>query len=166
MDIEKLYDAVYLKQQADSEAANHKKLVAAIRSKKPKQFDYLMHSLHEEAFEQIDCLRCGNCCRGLGPRVLPKDVERAGKALRMKSQTFIDSYLRIDEDNDYVFKEMPCPFLGHDNYCFIYADRPKACADFPHTNHTKMLKHLPLALKNSATCPVVFYVLERLKNEF
>lgn len=165
MDFDKLYNKKFLEQQARKAFPKHKKLVAKIKAKKSKQLDYTFLSLHEEAFEQIDCLKCGNCCCGLGPRVLDKDIDRLGKSLRMPAQRVIEKYLRIDEDNDYVFSEMPCPFLGADNYCFVYDDRPKACRDFPHTNHTKMLKHINLALKNSSTCPAVYYVLERLAEE-
>lgn len=50
-------------------------------------------------------------------------------------------YLRVDEDNDKVFKSMPCPFLGEDNLCSIYDIRPKACREFPHTDRKKNLSN-------------------------
>lgn len=166
MDIEKLYQLEYLKREANKALPRHKKMVTRIRAKKSKQLDYTFMALHEEAFEKIDCLKCGNCCRGLGPRIVYKDIERLGKSLRLSPQKVIDKHLRIDEDADYVFNSMPCPFLGDDNYCFVYDDRPKACRDYPHTNHSKMLKHINLTVKNSSTCPAVFYILERLSEEY
>ena len=55
----------------------------------------------------------------------------------MKPIEFIDQYLYKDEDNDWVFKQLPCPFLDHSNYCIIYEVRPKACKEYPHTNRKK-----------------------------
>ncbi|MCD8261039.1 MAG: YkgJ family cysteine cluster protein [Bacteroides sp.] len=78
----------------------------------------------------------------------------------------VETYLRIDEDNDYVFKSMPCPFLGTDNYCCIYEDRPKACREYPHTDRKKFYQLYSLSIKNSTTCPAVLEILERLRKEF
>jgi Fe-S-cluster containining protein len=121
-------------------------------------------ALHEEAMEEIDCLACGNCCRTLGPMILPKDVDTMARALRLKPADFIEKYLRTDEDRDMVFRQMPCPFLGADNYCSIYENRPKACREYPHTDRKKFYQIYTLSMKNAETCPVVFRVLEQLKN--
>ncbi|MCB0387964.1 MAG: YkgJ family cysteine cluster protein, partial [Winogradskyella sp.] len=64
-----------------------------------------------------------------------------------------DTYLRVDEDNDYVLQSVPCPFLGADNYCSIYDVRPKACSGFPHTDRKKFHQISNLTLKNVAICP-------------
>ena len=55
-----------------------------------------------EAEKETDCLACGNCCRSLGPMILPEDVDRMGKALRIKPSVVIERYLRTDEDGDRV----------------------------------------------------------------
>lgn len=80
----------------------------------------------------------------------------------MKEGVFIETYLNLDEDNDYVVKTKPCPFLGDDNYCSIYEDRPSDCARFPYTDEDVILKRQPLTLKNSTFCPAVYFVLEKL----
>lgn len=163
MDVKRLYNKEFLEQMAQKASAENQKLVKKLRAKKPKNLDVVIHKLHDEVFDEIDCLECGNCCRSLGPRVLMKDIERLSKQMRLKPNDFIETYLRVDEDNDYVFKEMPCPFLGHDNYCFVYGSHPKACQEYPHTDEKKMVKHLSLMLKNCSTCPVVYLVFEGLK---
>lgn len=162
MDYKKLYDHNHLKQLALNNSDAHKKCVKKIKAKKPKQLDTLIHNLHREKFEHIDCLECANCCRGLGPRITDKDIERLAKFFRLKTNDFIAQYLKIDEDNDYVFKEMPCPFLAPDNYCIAYEQRPKACREYPHTDAKKMIKHLNLALKNTETCPAVYLIIDDL----
>ncbi len=80
----------------------------------------------------------------------------------MKEGDFIETYLRLDEDGDYVTKKIPCPFLDTDNYCTIYENRPGDCVRFPYTNEDVFVKRQHLTLKNSTFCPIVYYVLEKL----
>jgi Fe-S-cluster containining protein len=80
----------------------------------------------------------------------------------MKEGDFTQQYLRLDEENDYVVKSAPCPFLGADNYCSIYEDRPSDCRRYPYTDEDVLLKRIPLTLKNSTSCPAVFSVLDAL----
>ncbi len=137
-----------------------------IKKSRLRELDDVVHEMHEAEFRCTDCLECANCCRSLGPRITDKDIERIARNLRMKPAEVISTYLRIDEDNDYVFKSMPCPFLGDDNYCFIYEDRPKACREYPHTDRKKFHQIHALTIRNAETCPAVFNILERLRKEF
>ncbi|MFT3904024.1 MAG: YkgJ family cysteine cluster protein [Niabella sp.] len=118
--------------------------------------------LHEEAFERIDCLTCANCCKNYSPRFKTPDVKRIAKYLGLRESVFIETYLKVDEDGDFVVKSSPCPFLNNDNTCNIYDQRPSDCARFPYTNEDVMVKRQALTLKNSEFCPAVYYVLERL----
>ncbi|HEX8461369.1 MAG TPA: YkgJ family cysteine cluster protein [Segetibacter sp.] len=118
--------------------------------------------LNEEAFEKIDCLSCGNCCKNYSPRFKTTDIKRISKHLKMKEGSFIETYLDLDTDGDYVAKTAPCPFLGADNYCSIYEDRPSDCARFPYTDEDVLLKRPQITQKNSTFCPIVHYVLEKL----
>ena len=118
--------------------------------------------LHEEAFSRIDCLDCANCCKNYSPRFKTPDIKRLSKHLKMKEGDFIETYLRVDEDGDYVANSKPCPFLGSDNYCSIYDVRPSDCERFPYTDEDVILKRQPLTLKNSTFCPAVYFVLEKL----
>jgi len=138
----------------------------SIRKNRLRELDDTIHALHTEVFDETDCLGCGNCCRTLGPRITDRDIERIAQSLRIKPHEVVNTYLRIDEDNDYVFKEMPCPFLGADNYCFIYEDRPKACREYPHTDRKKFFQIHNITIKNASTCPAVYEIIERLKVEF
>lgn len=122
----------------------------------------LLPDLHEEAFEKIDCLQCANCCKNYSPRFKTPDIKRIAKHLKMRESDFIDTYLRLDEDGDYVVNTKPCPFLGSDNYCGIYEVRPSDCERFPYTDEDVILKRQPLTLKNSTFCPITYFVLEGL----
>lgn len=141
-------------------------IIAKLRKRKPKLLDYAFHSLHEETFKEVDCLACANCCKTTSPLFQPTDVERAAKALRMKPQKFIDTYLREDEDGDIVLQSSPCPFLGGDNYCLIYKHRPTACREYPHTNRKRMHQILKITEKNALICPAVSRILTKIEAQF
>ncbi len=147
----------------EKKSADHQKiyknwLQRANKNKVLKQ----LPDLHEEAFEQIDCLACANCCKNYSPRFKTPDIKRISKHLNMKESAFIDNYLLLDAEGDYVAKSAPCPFLGSDNYCSIYEKRPSDCQRFPYTDEDVLLKRPQLTLKNSTFCPAVYYVLEKL----
>lgn len=133
--------------------------------KRLESMDLIVHDLHHRISAKTDCLSCGNCCRTLGPRITDKDIDKMAKALRMKHSDVFQTYLRQDEDGDFVFKSMPCPFLMSDNYCQIYDARPKACRDYPHTDRKKFYQLFELSIKNTFICPIVFEVIEELKNK-
>ncbi|HJW18697.1 MAG TPA: YkgJ family cysteine cluster protein [Flavisolibacter sp.] len=118
--------------------------------------------LHEEAFEKVDCLQCAACCKNYSPRFKTPDVKRISKYLGMKESNFIETYLRVDEEGDFVVKSSPCPFLGDDNRCSIYDERPSDCARFPYTDEDVIIKRQKLTLTNSTFCPITYYVLEGL----
>ncbi len=141
----------------------NKKLAAALRKKKPKDLDLVSRELHDKAFSHIDCLQCANCCKTISPIVTDKDIQRIAKHLRIRPAQMVESYLLLDEENDYVFRQQPCPFLGEDNYCSIYDVRPKACREYPHTDREKFYQLLNLSVKNTLVCPAVLEVFEGLE---
>ncbi len=157
MDLEKFQKAA-----ATAESSN-KKLFAKLKRTKPKDLDRRVHQFHDEAFEHIDCLKCANCCKTTSPIFYQKDLDRAAKHLNMKPGDFLQKYLHMDEDGDFVLNSAPCPFLGEDNYCGIYDSRPTACREYPHTNRKKMVQILDLTMKNTMVCPAVLEIAEKLR---
>ena len=143
----------------------NKKYFVKLKNKPPKNLDYVMQDLHDAEFKKTDCLQCANCCKTTGPLFTTADIERISKYLRQKSQQFINQYLRVDEDQDYVLQTVPCNFLDQDNKCFIYNVRPKACGEFPHTNRKKFNQITDLTLKNVEICPAAFNIVERMKQK-
>lgn len=139
------------------------KFFIKLKKRPPKNLDYVMQELHEAEFERTDCLTCANCCKTTGPLFTNADIERIAKLFRLKPQKFIAQYLRVDEENDYVLQQVPCAFLGADNYCSIYDVRPKACREFPHTDRKKFQQISKLTLKNVAMCPAAFNIVEEMK---
>lgn len=135
------------------------------RADKPPKRTRILDRLpefHAEAFEKIDCLQCANCCKSFSPRFKMPDIKRISRHLQLKESEFIERYLRIDEEGDYVVRSTPCPFLGADNKCGIYEVRPSDCERFPYTNEDVLVKRPVLTQKNSTFCPIVYFVLEKL----
>lgn len=156
----------YLKQLPKLAKVKHsenKKYFEKLKKKTPKDLDYQMLEIHNDVFKKIDCSSCANCCKTTGPLFTQSDIERISRYLRIKSQQFINQYLQIDADDDYVLQRLPCSFLDEENYCMIYEVRPKACREFPHTDRKKFHQISHLTLKNTAICPAAYEVVEEMK---
>ena len=151
-----------LKSKASGRKKEFKAVAAKIKSMKVKDADRLVNGLHENEFETINCLECANCCKSLGPRLSHHDIERMAIQLKIGTSAFFDKYIKIDEDNDYIFNSMPCPFLQEDNYCIIYNSRPRACRTYPHTDQKNITSILSTCLKNTETCPAVYNIFKRI----
>jgi len=152
-----------LKALAKSKEKENKKFFSKLKQRKPADLDTVVSNLHNKVFEKTDCLQCANCCKTTSPIFYMKDIERISKYLRMKSSEFIQQYLHIDEDRDYVLYTAPCPFLGENNYCTIYESRPAACRAHPHTNAREFHRLFNITIKNTMICPAAYEVVEQLK---
>jgi Fe-S-cluster containining protein len=142
-----------------------KKMVPKLKKKNPRQLDELFHGLHQQTFKKMDCLTCANCCKTTSPIFREVDIKRISKKLRMHVNQFIDTYLKVDEDKDYVLKTSPCAFLDSENYCTIYEDRPLACREYPHTDRKNMFQILDLTVRNTLVCPAVSDIMDRIKSK-
>ncbi|MBJ6746376.1 YkgJ family cysteine cluster protein [Streptococcus sp. 121] len=159
MDLERYHQLALQKQK------EHRKFLAGLKKKPPKQLDKLSQEIHAEVFEEIDCIQCANCCRHLGPLLTEADITRISKTFRMKLSAFEEAFLRVDEDGDKVFQSMPCPFIGEDNLCSIYDVRPKACREFPHTDRKKIYQINHLTIQNTLICPAAYLFVEKLQEQ-
>ena len=139
------------------------KKVARLKKLRKGVADRLIHQLHEAAFEKIDCLACANCCKTTGPLFTAADIERIARHLALSGAEFVEKYLRLDEDHDYVLQSVPCHFLDADNYCTIYDVRPKACREYPNTDRKNQVGILKLTEKNSQICPAVADIFRNLE---
>jgi len=155
-----------LPQLAKVAETNTRKLFEVLKKKKPNNLDDVVHELHDEAFEKIDCLKCANCCKTTSPIFYDRDIDRVSKRLRVKPSDFIAQYLHKDEEGDYVLNSAPCTFLDAENYCLIYEDRPSACREYPHTDRKRFYQILDLTVKNTFVCPAAYEIVEKLKKRY
>lgn len=141
----------------------HRRRFKRLLKNRAQDVDDLVHQLHEEVFEETDCLTCANCCKTTSPLFIQKDIDRLATHFKMRPVEFVIEYLNIDDDGDYVFnRPAPCPFLGEDNYCSVYDARPRACREYPHTDRKNIAGIANLTIKNAEICPAVVKILERL----
>jgi Fe-S-cluster containining protein len=153
------------REMAKNKATENRKFLQSLKKKNPRKVDDAFHELHEEVFEEVNCLDCANCCKTTSPIFYQTDIERVARSLRMKPGDFIEKYLHIDEDKDYVLNSSPCPFLDKENYCSVYENRPKACREYPHTDRKKMVQIMDLTYKNTLVCPAALEIVERIKKQ-
>lgn len=136
-----------------------------LKKKNPRKLDDVFQKHHEEVFDSIDCLECGNCCKTTSPIFRDVDVKRIAKKMRMPLVAFEKQYLRSDNDGDLVLQSTPCPFLYDDNSCGIYDVRPQACREYPHTDQRKVVQVLELTQRNLDICPAVCQIVAKVKDE-
>jgi uncharacterized protein len=146
--------------KGESRCVEFSKFCARLAKRKILRFDRIIQEIHDEVFSEIDCTECANCCRVLGPRLNATDIDRFAGLLGIRPAAFVKNYLRSDEDDDLVFREMPCPFIGDDNLCTEYEARPRACRRYPHTDEKHMRGKLSLLAINSRYCPAAVRIIE------
>lgn len=152
-------------QHALAEKETYQKLMQRLKKTNSRTLDALFHEEHQQAFRRIDCLSCANCCKTTSPIFRDVDIRRLAKRERMTETKFIDNYLKMDAEGDYVLTQAPCPFLGSDNYCSVYEDRPLACREYPHTDRKNMYQILPLTRKNMEICPAVSEIVQAIQKK-
>ena len=147
---------------ANKNKKNHHKFLKNIKAKKNKKIDEVFAKEHSKEFQQMDCLTCANCCKTTSPIFRDADIRRISKTLKIKEIQFIEHFLYLDNEEDYVLQTSPCPFLKEDNKCSIYSIRPLACKEYPHTNRKNMYQIADITFENTLICPVVSRIVSRI----
>jgi uncharacterized protein len=128
-----------------------------------EKIDAIVHRLNQEVSAQIDCTTCANCCKTISPTLDEEDIVTFAKGLGISSEQLKNQYL-IEDKEGFAFNAKPCPFLV-DNKCSNYDHRPKACASYPHLHKDDFVFRTIGVINNCSVCPIVFNVVERLKDE-
>lgn len=126
------------------------------------ELDRQFLTLHNKLFAQYDCCKCGNCCREYSTDIADDEIDTIAAFLRMTRQDFIVRYLK-ESPGGYELSS-PCPLLQNDGTCQIQACKPLVCRSFPHTDKPERLESLLSILSFAEVCPVVFELLQRLKD--
>lgn len=126
-----------------------------------EEFDARCKELHDELFSDYDCCQCGNCCRMYRTTIEEEDAERIAAYLGMTFDELKERYLIAGETGP-VFPA-PCPMLQEDGKCRIQEVKPEECKGFPYTDKPDRLYGLYGMMEYAGICPVVFEIVERLK---
>jgi uncharacterized protein len=159
-----------IKKHAENNANSDENFRQYLKTRLPlsnDELDGVVQGITNEVWEKLDCTTCGNCCRTLQIVVDQKDAARLARRFGITTKAFTERYLAVDQDGMGYFRASPpCPFLGDDNLCAVYEDRPRACRDFPYLHERNVRSRSYTMVDNCATCPIVFNVWERLKERF
>ena len=140
-----------------------KKFLRGLEKRKIRGVDIMAQKLNGDAFREIDCLKCANCCKTMAPTFKKAEVKRIAAHMGMTYDGYFKKYLKIDKAGDIMNKYTPCQHLGKDNMCSIYAIRPKDCSGFPHTQKRDFTEFIPETnIQNVDYCPATYYVVEKM----
>lgn len=120
--------------------------------------------LHNELFAEYDCCKCGNCCWAYSTALSEHEIGSIAAFLGLSRQEFLEKYLSESAEG-YEIKA-PCRFLNANGECAIQECKPEECRAFPHTNKPGRLESLLGVVSFAEECPVVFEIIERLKDTY
>lgn len=134
-----------------------------LKSKNSDAIDKLVFQLYESISAQIDCTKCGNCCRSLMINVSSADTKRLAAHLQTSAKEFEEKYIeRSGEGTMAVMNSIPCHFL-YENKCTVYEARPEECREFPGLHRKGFTTRLFATFMHYGRCPIVYNVIEALK---
>ena len=119
--------------------------------------------LHEEVFNEIDCVKCANCCKTAPPILESTDIGPLAKHKGISKKQFKKKYVLEDINGELTMNGVPCQFLEDSGECSVYDIRPKACRQFPHTDESGYPFRAKMNANNTIVCPAAFHILDRLK---
>ena len=120
--------------------------------------------LHKELFAGYDCCRCGNCCRAYSTTLMEEEIVNISTYLGLTRQQFLEEHLVRGRDG--LELPAPCRFLNADGKCRLQDCKPEECKGFPYTDRPHRLESTYSVLSAADVCPVVFEILERLKEVY
>jgi len=135
-----------------------------LKGKDDKIIDRIVQRLHLEIIRQIDCSLCGNCCCVLKPRLHPEDIIILARMENMTPKSYQDNFCEKSELDEIFLKTIPCRYL-EEKRCSIFKNRPEECKSYPNTQKEGFTGRLLAMINAYEVCPIVFNLMERLKNE-
>lgn len=130
------------------------------------ELDAAVREITDEVWSRMDCTECAHCCKTLQVEVNAADAARLAEHLGLSVREFSRRYVRSTKDNAKVLNALPCPFLGEDNRCTVYEDRPEACREYPFLHQKDFRSRSLLIVESTSVCPITFNVWQALKARF
>jgi Fe-S-cluster containining protein len=137
------------------------------------ELDAYFLELHNKLFSGYDCSKCNNCCRAFAIPLTAEEAPPIAAFLGLSESHFIAKYpMKVkkseseyddEREYDYQMKSKTCAFLDTDGKCRIQSCKPIVCRDFPHTDKPERLSSMYSVIGAAEVCPVVFEIIERLK---
>ena len=162
MDLET--DITIIKIVAEKKEEENEAFRYYLKNRDSGKIDVRVHRINRSIAPRIDCTLCGNCCRSLMINVTVTDIERLAMQLEKSTQEIQDRYLEEGTEKGCIVKQIPCFFLD-DKKCTVYENRFESCREFPHLHKPGFTSRLFSIMMSYSMCPIVFNVVESLKDE-
>ena len=92
------------------------------------------------------------------------EADNLSTHLGQSRKTFDEQYLEKGSNGLMIMNRMPCHFLS-DNKCTVYEHRFEGCKEFPALHLPNFKNRLFTTFMHYERCPIIFNVVERLKDE-
>jgi len=130
--------------------------------------DRILRRIAQGIQEQIDCTRCGNCCKVATAAVTGRDIDRLARHLRIPAGRFAADYT-MEGDEGRILRyteEAGCVFLDGAT-CTVYDARPDSCQRFPHLvrGTGSIASRMWQFVDRACYCPIVYNSIEAFKKE-
>ena len=135
-----------------------------LKNKDSEKVDRIVHRLHDEIIERIDCKLCANCCIQFKPRLNRDDLETLSRMEGITTEVYMTKYCEAFEFGAIYLKTIPCRYVS-ETKCSVYENRPAECRLFPYTRKDDFTSRLYSMIEYYEICPIVFNLMESLKDE-
>ena len=135
-----------------------------VKERNNEQIDSMVSHLNETISPQVDCTACGNCCKSLMVLISDGEADELSKHLHQTREVFNEQYLEKGSNGMMIMNRMPCHFLTN-NKCTVYEHRFEGCREFPALHLPNFKNRLFTTFMHYERCPIIFNVVEQLKDE-
>lgn len=146
-----------------AKSGENERFRAFVKESNREQVDLMILHLNDTIPPQISCTDCGNCCKSLMVLVADEDAATLSKHLGQSRKAFDEQYLEKGGNGLMIMNRMPCHFLK-DNKCTVYAQRFEGCKEFPALHLPNFKDRLFTTFMHYERCPIIFNVVEQLKD--
>jgi Fe-S-cluster containining protein len=152
---------IVIARQADEKQEENDAFRTFLRMQ-PGNVDLIVHALNDEIEPQIDCTKCGNCCRSLMINVKQEEAIALADHFNESFSSIKEKYLEQSVGGQFIINTIPCHFLT-ENKCSIYEQRFEDCRAFPHLYKDGFTDRLFGTFMHYGRCPIIYNVVEALK---
>ncbi len=152
-----------IKKLAEEKEDENDRFRVFLKQQDPDSIDALVHPLVAKITAAVDCTQCGNCCKSLMINVTAGEAVTLATHLGTSVDEIKHTYLEESEQGQLIINTIPCHFLSGTT-CSIYEQRFNECREFPHLHKPHFTRRLFGTLTYYALCPIIFNVVEQLKD--
>ncbi|MCA6448792.1 MAG: YkgJ family cysteine cluster protein [Chitinophagaceae bacterium] len=124
----------------------------------------MVSRLDQRISPRINCTDCGNCCKSLMVLINDTEADNLSRHLGQSREDFDQAYLEKGSNGLMIMNRMPCPFLI-DRKCSVYEHRFEGCKEFPALHLPHFKQRMFTTFMHYERCPIIFNVVEQLKDE-